>query len=55
MPADDKSQIKGTAATAKEAGYAGFPAFLIAYGLNMGKDGDVKEGKAILREMRYGV
>jgi hypothetical protein len=55
MPADDKSQIKGTTAAAKDAGYASFPAFLIAYGLDMRNDGDVKEGKAILREMGYGV
>ncbi|KAH3987361.1 hypothetical protein HBI80_100540 [Parastagonospora nodorum] len=55
IPADDKSQIKGTTAAAKDAGYASFPAFLIAYGLKMRNDGDVKEGKAILREMGYGV
>jgi len=55
LSATDKSHIKSTAAASKDAGYASFPAFLITYGLKMSDEDAVKEGRAILRAMGYGV
>ncbi|KAF1841520.1 uncharacterized protein K460DRAFT_344372 [Cucurbitaria berberidis CBS 394.84] len=50
-----KSQITGTDAAAKDAGYDSFKAFLLAYGLSIDNYEDVQEGRAILRGMGYGV
>lgn len=55
MSASDKSQIKGTDAAAKDAGFDNFKAFLLSYGLRLENNDDVQEGKAILRAMGYGV
>lgn len=50
-----KSQITGTDTAAKHAGFNDFPAFLLAHGLKLSSIEDVKEGRAILRAMGYGV
>ncbi|KAF2819938.1 hypothetical protein CC86DRAFT_374659 [Ophiobolus disseminans] len=55
MSSSDKSQIKGTTAAAKDAGFDSFPAFLLSYGLRISNHDDVEEDKAILRAMGYGV
>ena len=55
MPNKDKSQIKDTDAAAKDAGFDKFAAFLMSYGLSSVHYDDVKEGRAILRAMGYGV
>jgi hypothetical protein len=51
----DKSKITGTDSAAKDAGFSGFKAFLESYGLRLHNPDDVKEGRAILKGMGYGV
>jgi hypothetical protein len=51
MSLSNKSNIKGTNAAAKDAGFDNFPAFLWSYGLRLESHDDVDEGKSILRGM----
>lgn len=55
MTGKDRSQIKGTNAAAKDAGFEDFAAFLLAHGLRLHSHDDVVEGRAFLRAMGYGV
>ena len=51
----EPSEVKGTNSAAKHAGFKNFPAFLESYNLKIHNAEDVKEGRAILRAMGYGV
>jgi hypothetical protein len=55
MPAEDKSQITGVDAASRDAGFDNFYHFLLSYNLRIEYSKDVKEGRAILRSMGYGV
>jgi hypothetical protein len=55
MPAEDKSHITGVDAASKDAGSDNFYHFLLSYNLRIRYTVDVKEGRAILRSMGYGV
>lgn len=52
---EDRSQIKGVEAAAKDAGFDSFKNFLESHGLALFNLDDVKEGRGILRSMGYGV
>lgn len=55
MSTGDKSQITNVDAASKDAGFENFYYFLLSYGLTIRYSEDVKEGRAILRSMGYGV
>ncbi|KAF2626983.1 hypothetical protein BU25DRAFT_342193 [Macroventuria anomochaeta] len=50
-----KLSITGLIAAAKDAGFQNFQNLLESYGLQIWKDDEVQEGKAILRAMGYGI
>lgn len=55
MSTKSKSEIHGTNAAAKDAGWKDFSSFLASYGLRLDRPEDVEEGKRILRAFGYGV